>query len=536
MNFKVANTSADVFDDGIDRITAMVAQSQDGFHNYIQVNNQIWGSGVFFLADHIQHPDIVIARGYAPGVFYLNLTYFDPALGVVLDQVSFDSGYGFGSEFTTVLDNDYGNGVNMPAAHIDIDQENRRAVLVWQNPKYKEIRTAYLDINFGVCNLSPISVLPNFIELFNPDVAVSMDDAFFSFTDEVSSHIFVKHYSISSINAGQPHLIDTMMLCPGAGMQVFEPCIATSCETVNHQVEWTLVTGAGVGFSQHILGWTSHGMSLYNTSPFNYTNSNNWPNKTMHFYQMDAANVQNAHPAITYQHNGSSNVIYNKVQIAWVTNDALSGLYGKQYGGTTIVNVTCNNAGNPIAVANTGTGEPEYQIAPYRWTANTFPAQTDSSGVSNLNFQSAVSLCGRNAFSYDEVLVYFDAANPTSSMIASWDELLFKDGINSVTGLRHSPAVIPNHSGLAHEVPVVKVYPNPFTEHVMIQLPENSTTDTWDALLVSVNGQAVAHYTGEAAQLNNAINESISNWSAGAYYLQLRQNGQFVAQQKLIKQ
>ena len=543
--FSATSTNCDVYDDGVYRLTATVVDNMGGGHSYVLVNEPTWGSGAVYLPVGVKFPDVAITHAWAPTIFFLNITYYDPTAGMMLQQYVFNIGNGFASDFFTVLDNNLGTTSPTSGPHIDVDQENLNAVIVWRNQHSNNLRCAHLYNTNGLTYLSAVRAVPLSVNMIEPDVAISMSDAYFTFLDFTRKNVFVEKVSLNDIDNGVNAYGFYTYLSAGSNYLHFNPRIATSCQNINYPVEWTIVMGAGYSASTSIVGWSGSNNILYNSAARFYTDSHNWANKLNNKYKMDNSFSHNACPAVTYQHSDGAPA-NNFVQIAWQTDDALNNFMGRQAGANTIVSITCDNTGEPVTVTGTGSTEPEYQITPFRWNTCS-PPTADSSGVSNLNSQSCVSLSGRNSYSLDQVMAYYDAAN-SNYQYYTWDEVLIKDGITAANGFRHG-VVNAAATALNHPVTIasddyavaltaataaqVSVYPNPFAAQVEVHT--NNPGAELTLLVYDNSGRMVTKAKGVEAAINADLKATCSNWANGSYIMQVLTNDQIIATTKLIK-
>jgi hypothetical protein len=521
------NTSSDLFDNGVDRLVTFVSEDPSGLFNYILVKDPIWGGIGMYLPYNIKFPDVVIAHSFGANHYVLNVTYYDPMQGMVLDQIDYYTGSGFSSSIVTVLDNNLGATAPVSGPRIDIDQENCHAAIVWHNPLQNVMKTMHINYFLGLSVQSPINNIPLSSNMIEPDVAVTMDDAYFTFLSRTRKDVYMLEMSFNDIDHNAGNIQSVIGMKAGLGFDHYNPRIATSCKNMNNHGDWTIVVGAGICASSGIFGWSGVDANLYNTVAHQYTNSYTWSNKNTNKYQMDAGISLNLYPAVTYQHsNGNSSSNY--VQIAWQSTDALNNYMGKTAGSTTIVSVTCDRNGNPIPVAATNSIEPEYQIVPHYYSNGAMPSLGDSSGVNNFKSQSHVSLAGRNSIQNDQLVVYFDAANGNVNL-PTWDEVIIKENVTVSSGFR-SESVAAVES--ANEVNV-RIYPNPVAEHITL---ESSVSDA--AMMVSMfdmNGRLVMRAQGNSADLNNQLNAVVSGLSNGTYMLQVNSQGALVYNDKIVK-
>jgi hypothetical protein len=522
-----SNTSCDLFDNGVDRLSTLVSEDPSGLYNYILVKDPIWGGMGLYLPYNIKFPDVVIAHSFGANHYLLNVTYYDPSQGMVLDQIDYYVGSGFSSNVVTVLDSALGNQAITSGPRIDIDQENCHAAIVWQNPSQNVLKTVHINFFLGVSYSSPINVLPFSSSMIEPDVAVSMDHANYTFLSRNRKDVYMLEMNLNDIdhNSGQIQSIIGMKTM--TGFDHYTPRIASSCQNIQNHGDWTIVVGAGACTSSAIFGWSGSGANVYNSNAHQYSNSYTWNNKNANKYQMDGGLSLNLYPAVTYQYsNGSS--VNNYFQVSWQTTDALNNYMGRTAGTTTVVSVTCEHNGNPIPVSGTNSVEAEYQIVPHYYSNGAMPSLGDSSGVNNFKSQSRVSLAGRNSRQNDQLVVYFDAANGNVNL-PTWDEVIMKENVTAASGFRsESVAAV----AAANEVNV-RIYPNPVAEHITL---ESSVSDA--AMLVSMfdmNGRLVMRAQGNSAEMNNQLNAVVSNLSNGTYMLQVNSQGALVYNDKIVK-
>ena len=522
-----SNTSCDLFDNGVDRLATFVSEDPSGLYNYILVKDPIWGGMGLYLPYNIKFPDVVIAHSFGANHYLLNVTYYDPSQGMILDQIDYYVGSGFSSNVVTVLDSALGNQAITSGPRIDIDQENCHAAIVWHNPAQNALKTVHINFFLGVAYTSPINVLPFSNNMIEPDVAVSMDHANYTFLSRNRKDVYMLEMNLNDIdhNSGQIQSIIGMKTM--AGFDHFTPRIASSCQNTQNHGDWTIVVGAGACTSSAIFGWSGSGAMVYNSNAHQYSNSYTWNNKTANKYQMDGGLSLNLYPAVTYQYsNGQS--ANNYFQVSWQTTDALNNYMGRTAGTTTVVSVTCEHNGNPIPVSGTNSIEAEYQIVPHYYSNGAMPSLGDSSGVNNFKSQSRVSLSGRNSRQNDQLVVYFDAANGNVNL-PTWDEVIMKENVTAASGFR-SEAVAAKAA--ANEVNV-RIYPNPVAEHITL---ESSVTDA--AMLVSMfdmNGRLIMRAQGNSAEMNNQLNAIVGSLSNGTYMLQVNSQGALVYNEKIVK-
>lgn len=521
------NTSSDLFDNGVDRLVTFVSEDPSGLFNYVLVKDPIWGGIGMYLPYNIKFPDVVIAHSFGANHYILNVTYYDPMQGMVLEQIDYYTGSGFSSSIVTVLDNNLGAAMPTSGPRIDIDQENCHAAIVWHNPAQNVMKTMHINFYLGLSVQSPINTIPLSSNMIEPDVAVTMDDAYFTFLSRTRKDVYMLEMSLNDIDHNAGMIQSVIGMKAAIGFDHYNPRIATSCKNTNNHGDWTIVCGAGVCTSAAIYGWSGTDATLYNTVAHQYTNSFTWSNKNFNKYQMDNGNSLNLYPAVTYQHS-NGNSASNFIQIAWQSTDALNNYMGKNAGSTTIVSVTCDRNGNPIPVSATNSVEPEYQIVPHYYSNGAMPSLGDSSGVNNFKSQSRVSLAGRNSIQNDELVVYFDAANGNVNL-PTWDEVIIKENVTVSSGFRHESAA----SVAAVNDVKVRIYPNPVAEHITL---ESSVSDA--AMLVSMfdmNGRLVMRAQGNSAEMNNQLNNIVAGLSNGTYMLQVNSQGALVYNDKIVK-
>ena len=511
-----SNTSCDIFDNGVDRLVTFVNEDPSGLFNYVLVKDPIWGGIGLYLPYNIKFPDVVISHSFGANHYMLNVTYYDPSQGMVLEQIDYYIGSGFSSSIVTVLDNNLG-AIPSSGPRIDIDQENCHAVIVWQNPVQNVLKTMHLNFYLGLTIQSPINTIPLSSNMIEPDVAVTMDDAYFTFLSRTRKDVYMLEMSLNDIDHNSGNIKSVVGMKAGLGFDHYNPKIATSCVNINNHGDWTIVVGAGVCASSGIFGWSGNDASLYNTIAHQYTNSFTWNNKNTNKYQMDAGSNLNYNPSVTYQwSNGNSS--NNFIQIAWTTNNLMNNYMGRN-GGTTVVSVTCNNLGEPVQVSNTNSLEPEFQVVPHFYTNGAMPSLNDTSGVNNFKSQSSVSLSGRNSQN-GQLVVYFDAANAGVNL-PTWDEVIIKENITVSNGFR-----LKIESKLD-----VKVFPNPTTYYITIQ----GISDKIMLSLYDISGKLVVNAVGESNDVNNELNSKLTQLNSGSYLLQINKNGQIIYKEKIIK-
>ncbi len=83
----------------------------------------------------------------------------------------------------------------------------------------------------------------------------------------------------------------------------------------------------------------------------------------------------------------------------------------------------------------------------------------------------------------------------------------------------------------------IKSYPNPATDHVMVEIPGLAVNDHVQIWLYSMNGQLVGNWTlvNSFATIGNAYRLNIENLTKGTYILQVKNNSINLNQTKLIE-
>ena len=521
-----ASTSCDIFDNGVDRLVTYVASDSTGMFSYVLVNDPVWGGLGNYLPMNSKYHDIVISHSFGANHYVLNVTYYDPMLGMVLDQIDYYVGSGFSSSVVTILDSLVGNVVPLSGPRIDIDQENCHAAIVWHSPAQNVMKAVHLNYYLGLTIKSPVNVLPFSGNCIEPDVAVTMDAAYFTFLNKTRKDVYMMEMSLNDLDHNSGNFQSFLTLKTMHGFDHYCPRIATSCMNINNHGDWTIVVGAGVCTSSGIYGWSGSGSNIYNSLPHNYTNSFTWLNKTTNKYQMDNGNSLNTNAAVTYQHsNGNANANY--FQVAWQTNDALNNYMGKQAGTTTVVSVTCDNAGNPIMVGSTNSSQPEFQMVPHYYSASAMPPITSNSGVNNFNSQSAVSLAGRNSRQNTQLAVYFDAYN-VGVLKPTWNEAVLKENVSAGGGFKSQATT------QSIIFPQVALFPNPVSNQITFKGEEPQQNFLLN--VYTIDGKVMATINGDAIRINDQLNQMLGTLAAGTYLVDVYDaNGQIVLKHKMLK-
>lgn len=522
------STNCDIFDNGVDRLVTYVASDSTGMFSYILVNDPVWGGLGNYLPMNSRYHDVVIAHSFGANHYILNVTYYDPAQGMVLEQIDYYVGSGFSSSVVTILDNTIGSAIPKSGPRIDIDQENCHAAIIWHNPAQNVMKAVHLNFYLGLTIQSPTNVLPFSSNCIEPDVAVTMDAAYFTFLNKTRKDVYMMEMSLNDLDHNSGAFQAFLTLKTLHNFDHYNPRIATSCMNYKNHGDWTIVVGAGVCTSSGIYGWSGSGGTIYTTLAHNYTNSFTWLNKTANKYQMDNGFSQNLYPAITYQHsNGNSSANY--FQVAWQTTDALNNFMGKVNGTTTIVSVTCDNLGNPMPVASTNSTDPEFQIVPHYYGAAAMPPLNANSGVNNFNSQSAVSLAGRNSRQNTQLAVYFDAYNVGVSK-PTWNEAILKENVSAGGGFKTQEAPT-----TAIEITsAISIFPNPVSNHITIQ--SDALSQDMQLHVFDMNGRMLLQQKGEIALLNTQLNELLPSLVAGTYLIEIFDaNAQLVVKHKMLK-
>lgn len=529
---KTQSTNCDVFDNGVDRLVTYVASDSTGMFSYILVNDPIWGALGNYLPVNSRYHDVVISHSFGANHYILNVTYYDPSQGMVLEQIDYYVGSGFSSSVVTILDSMLGNTMPLTGPHIDIDQENCHAAIVWHNPIQNALKAVHLNFYLGLTIQSPVNVLPMTANTIEPDVAVTMEAAYFTYVDVNRKNVFLLEMSLNDMDHNSGQFSAYLTLKTLSGNNHYNPRIASSCMNIQNHGDWTIVVGAGPCSSQSIYGWTGSRSNVYTSQAINYTNSFTWLNKTSNHYQMDNINALNMFPVVTYQFsNGYSSSNY--FQVAWQTTDALNNYMGKLLGSNTIVSVTCDHTGNPIPVSSTSSLQAEFQIVPNFYTGGIMPPINSNSGVNNYNSQSAVSLAGRNSRQITQLVVYFDAYNSNANT-PTWDEAIIKENVSTGGGFKLQS----EESNTMHiSDPSISVYPNPVSNTINLE----SHSDLGEELMMNlfeVNGTLLLKSQGALSVLNHDLNGVLQNLKAGTYVLKINStntNQQFDFTHKLIK-
>lgn len=521
-----ASTSCDIFDNGVDRLVTYVASDSTGMFSYVLVNDPVWGGLGNYLPMNSKYHDIVISHSFGANHYVLNVTYYDPMQGMVLDQIDYYVGSGFSSSVVTILDSLVGNVVPLSGPRIDIDQENCHAAIVWHSPAQNVMKAVHLNYYLGLTIKSPVNVLPFSGNCIEPDVAVTMDAAYFTFLNKTRKDVYMMEMSLNDLDHNSGNFQSFLTLKTMHGFDHYCPRIATSCMNINNHGDWTIVVGAGVCTSSGIYGWSGSGSNVYNSLPHNYTNSFTWLNKTTNKYQMDNGNSLNTNAAVTYQHsNGNANANY--FQVAWQTNDALNNYMGKQAGTTTVVSVTCDNAGNPIMVGSTNSSQPEFQMVPHYYSASAMPPITSNSGVNNFNSQSAVSLAGRNSRQNTQLAVYFDAYN-VGVLKPTWNEAVLKENVSAGGGFKSQATT------QSIIFPQVALFPNPVSNQITFKGEEPQQNFLLN--VYTIDGKVMATINGDAIRINDQLNQMLGTLAAGTYLVDVYDaNGQIVLKHKMLK-
>lgn len=522
------STNCDIFDNGVDRLVTYVASDSTGMFSYILVNDPVWGGLGNYLPMNSRYHDVVIAHSFGANHYILNVTYFDPAQGMVLEQIDYFVGSGFSSSVVTILDNNIGSGIPHSGPRIDIDQENCHAAIIWHNPAQSVMKAVHLNFYLGLTIQSPTNVLPFTANCMEPDVAVTMDAAYFTFLNNTRKNVYMMEMSLNDLDHNSGAFQAFLTLKTLHNFDHYHPRIATSCMNYNNHGDWTIVVGAGVCTSSGIYGWSGSGGTIYTTLAHNYTNSFTWLNKAANKYQMDNGFSQNLYPAVTYQHsNGISSTNY--FQVAWQTTDALNNFMGKVNGTTTIVSVTCDHLGNPMPVASTSSVDPEFQIVPHYYGAAAMPPLNANSGVNNFNSQSAVSLAGRNSRQNTQLVVYFDAYNVGVNK-PTWNEAILKENVSVGGGFKTQEAPTTSIEATSS----IRIFPNPVSNHITIQ--GDALSQDMQLHVFDMNGRMLLQQKGEIALLNTQLNELLPSLVAGTYLIEIFDaNAQVVVKHKMLK-
>ncbi len=523
-----ATTNCDIFDNGVDRLVTYVAYDSTCMFSYILVNDPVWGGLGNYLPMNSRYHDVVISHSFGANHYILNVTYYDPAQGMVLEQIDYYVGSGFSSSVVTVLDSMIGNTMPLTGPRIDIDQENCHAAIVWHNPAQNVMKAVHLNFYLGLTVKSPVNILPFTANCIEPDVAVTMEAAYFTFLNKTRKDVYMMEVTLNDLDHNSGAFQAFLMLKTLHGFDHYNPRIATSCMNTKNHGDWTIVVGAGTCTSAGVYGWSGSGSNIYTSLPHNYTNSFTWLNKTTNKYQMDNGNSLNLFPVVTYQHS-NGNTGANYFQVAWQTTDALNNYMGKVAGTTTIVSVTCDNIGNPIAVGSTSSAQPEFQIVPHYYSASAMPPINSNSGVNNFNSQSAVSLAGRNSQQNTQLAVYFDAYNVGVNK-PTWNEAILKENVSAIGGFKTQDV-----QSVSFETPAsVRIFPNPVSNQITLQ--SETLTSDMNLSVYDVNGRLLMQQKASIDQLNMQLNELLPSLVAGTYLVEIfSDNGSLVLKHKMLK-
>jgi hypothetical protein len=449
--------------------------------------------------------------------------------GMVLEQMDYYVGSGFSSSVVTILDSIVGATAPLSGPRIDIDQENCHAAIVWHNAAQNVMKAVHLNFYLGLTIQSPINILPFSSNCIEPDVAVTMEAAYFTFLGKTRKDVYMMEMGLNDLDHNSGNFQTFLSLKTIHGFDHYNPRIATSCMNINNHGDWTIVVGAGTCTSAGIYGWSGSGSNIYTPIPHNYTNSFGWSNKTTNKYQMDNGNSINAFPVVTYQHsNGNSSANY--FQVAWQTTDALNNYMGKVAGTTTVVSVTCDNIGNPIVVGSTNSNQPEFQIVPHFYGGGAMPPINSNSGVNNFNSQSAVSLAGRNSRQNTQLAVYFDAYNVGINK-PTWNEVVLKENVSAGGGFKEQA---PELANAVNEDAQIEIYPNPVSNQITLR--GSDKLQDVSLSLYDCNGRLLVQHKGCLESINAQLNGDLNNLVVGAYLIAIIDNkGQVVFKHKMLK-